>query len=135
MKSLNYFEYLCFGWAFIAIVTRFLIVGLGKKWNEWEMSKAYSDKKPIWIYFIAAFGLVIVGLTWYEVFHLNIQFSWIIGLFITLILAKISALLFNYERFREFASNTLNDPKKKMQLNISVFLLAIVFIVLGVFVY
>lgn len=131
----NYFSYLCFVWAAVGIITRILMVTLGDKWNKWEMNHAYTKKKPFWIYVIAGTGFALVIFTWYQVFNLEVKYSWIIALLISLTLIKISALLFNYDKFRKFASNTLNDPKKKMKLNISVFLLSIVFIFLGLFVY
>jgi hypothetical protein len=131
----NYFSYLCFAWATLGIITRILMVGFGDKWNRWEMNHAYSKKKPKWIYGVAIIGVLLVLLTWYKVFSLNVKGSWIIATILSLTLVKISALLFNYEKFRTFASNTLNNPKKKMRLTISVLLMSIVFILLGLFVY
>lgn len=133
--NLNYFSYLCFGWAAVGIITRILMVGFGKKWNDWEMASAYKSKKPIWIYIVCALGLIIVAFTWYQVFTLNVKLSWIIAALLSLTLVKISNLLFNYDKFREFASKTLNDPKKKLKLTLSVLVLSLVLIFLGIFVY
>lgn len=127
----SYFRYLCYGWAAVGIITRILMVGFGDKWNEWEMKNAYSEKKPRWIYVVAILGLILVGFTWYMVFTTSVNYSWIIALLVSLTLVKITNLIFNYEKFREFASTVLNDPKKKMQLTISVFIMSIVFILLG----
>lgn len=131
----NYFSYLCFGWAFVGIITRILMVGLGERWNRWELQRAYAKKKPKWIYGLAMGGIILVGVTWYKVVSLEVRGSWIIATVLSLTLIKISALLFNYEKFRRFASDTLNNPRKKMRLTISVFLMSIVFILLGLFVY
>lgn len=127
----SYFRYLCYGWAAIGIITRILMVGFGDKWNEWEMKSAYSESKPRWIYVVALLGLILVGYTWYMVFTTNVDYSWIIALLVSLTLIKITNLIFNYDKFRKFASTVLNDPKKKMQLTISVFIMSIVFILLG----
>jgi len=133
--NFNYFNYLCFGWAFVGIVTRILMVGLGDRWNKWEMKSAYKEKKPLWIYIISALGLALVIFTWYQVFKLDVRYSWIIALLISLTLVKISALLFKYNEFRKFASETLNNPKKKMKLTISVFIMSIILIVMGIVLY
>lgn len=44
MVELNYFSILCFLWAIVGIVTRILMVSLGKQWNDWEMEKAYREE-------------------------------------------------------------------------------------------
>lgn len=133
--NFNYFSYLCFIWAIVGIVTRILMTAYGERWNKWEMDHAYKEEKPKWIYLISIFGVLLVGFTWYQVVNLNVKYSWIIALLLSLTLIKISALLFNYEKFRAFASETLNNPKKKLRLNISVFIVSIVMIILGLFVY
>jgi len=112
-----------------------LMIILGDKWNKWEMEHAYKRKKPLWIHGACGFGFAVVVYTWYQVFNLEIAHSWIIAAITSLTLVKISILLFNYDKFRKFASKTLNDSKKKMKLNISVFIMSAIFIVLGVFVY
>ena len=131
----NYFSYLCFIWAIIGITTRILMAVYGERWNKWEMDQAYKEVKPKWIYLISLLGILLVAFTWYQVFNLDVEYSWIIALLLSLTLVKISALLFNYEKFRAFASETLNNPKKKLRLNISVFIVSIVMILLGLFIY
>jgi hypothetical protein len=131
----NYFSYLCFIWAIIGIATRILMTVYGERWNKWEMNHAYKAEKPKWIYFIAIVGILLVGVTWYQVFNLNVAYSWVIALLLSLTLIKISVLLFNYEKFRVFAAETLNNPRKKLRLNISVFILSIIMILLGLFLY
>jgi len=126
-----YFRYLCYGWAAVGIITRILMVGFGDKWNEWEMKNAYKEEKPKWIYIVSILGVLLVGYTWYMVITTSVPYSWIIATLISLTLIKISNLLFNYNKFREFASSVLNDKKKKMQLTISVFIMSVMFILLG----
>src|SRR6056297_906988 len=113
-----YFRYLCYGWAAVGIITRILMLGFGDKWNEWEMKNAYKEEKPKWIYIVSILGVLLVGYTWYMVITTSVPYSWIIATLISLTLIKISNLLFNYNKFREFASSVLNDRKKKMQLTI-----------------
>ena len=133
--NFNYFSYLCFVWAIIGIVTRILMMVYGDRWSKWEMNHAYKKEKPKWVYLVSILGVALVLLTWYQVFSLSIEYSWVIALLLSLTLVKISALLFNYQKFRIFASEILNNPKKKLKLNISVFIVSIIMIVLGVFVY
>ncbi|MBV1759027.1 MAG: hypothetical protein KMY55_14455 [Dethiosulfatibacter sp.] len=131
----NYFSYLCFIWAAVGIITRVLMVTMGDRWNKWEMEKAYASQKPVWIYVIGVVGLFVIAWTWYQVFNLNVQYSWIMAVIVSLTTIKLSALLFKYDQFRQFASETLNNPKKMKKLNISVLTISIIFIALGVFVY
>jgi len=132
---MNYFSCLCFAWSIVGIVTRILMTVYGEKWNKWEMDHAYKEEKPKWIYFLSLGGVFLVLFTWYQVFILTIEYSWIIASILSLTLIKISALLFNYEKFRKFASETLNDPKKRIKLNVSVFIVSMLMILLGIFVY
>ncbi|WP_422485691.1 hypothetical protein [Gudongella sp. DL1XJH-153] len=133
--NFNYFSYLCFVWAAVGIITRILMITLGDKWNKWEMEHAYSEKKPMWVNIVAGFGIIVVVITWIQVFRLDVDYSWIIAVITTLSLIKISALIFNYEKFREFASETLHDKSKLLRLNISVFAASVIFIALGLFLY
>ncbi len=133
--EINYFSCLCFGWATVGIITRVLMVVLGDKWNKWEMDHAYTEKKPAWVDVVVILGFVLVVYTWYQVFTSDVKYGWIMGVLVSLTLTKILALQFNYDKFREFASAVLNDPRKKRNLNIFVFLVSVVFILLGVYVY
>ncbi len=135
MKGINYFSILCFVWAFVGILSRILIVFLGDKWTKWELDKAYSQKKPKWIYAVAILSLAIIGFTWYQVIVSGVQFSWIIAALLSLTLIKVYTIILNYERFREFAKYILNDRKKLRQLKIIVTILSIIFILMGIFLY
>ena len=135
MNTFNYFNILCFGWAAVGIVSRFLIVFLGDKWNKWELNNAYSKQKPKWIYLVGTFALLLVIYTWYQVLTTNIEHSWIIAVLVSLTLIKVTALLFKYEKFRKFAKDILNSKQKLKQLNISVFTFSLVCILMGLFLY
>ncbi len=86
------------------------------------MDHAYTKEKPRWINVIGGVAFAIVIYTWYQVFSSNVAYSWIIAVFTSLTLIKISALLFNYDTFRQFAYKTLSDPlKRKETKHISLF--------------
>lgn len=95
MKEINYFSILCFVWAFVGILSRILIIFLGDKWTKWELDKAYSQKKPKWIYAVAILSLAIIGFTWYQVIVSGVQFSWIIAVLLSLTLIKVYTIIFN----------------------------------------
>ncbi|MBS4538922.1 hypothetical protein GOQ27_10625 [Clostridium sp. D2Q-11] len=135
MEDLNYFSTLCFAWAFVGIGSRILMIRYGKKWIDWELDKAYAKEKPKWIYIVSVISLIIVGYTWYQVFNMDIKYSWIIAILVSLTLIKIFNLIFNYDKFREFVDSTLNNKRKFKQLNISVFIFSIIFILMGIFLY
>lgn len=135
MNTLNYFESLCFFWAAVGIGSRLLMGLFGSKWKTWEINKAYAAKRPRWIYGIAIAGILLVGYTWVQVARTSIPYSWVIAVLITITLVKISALLFAYDRFRQFVSNTLSNQKKFKQLNLSVILFSLVCIWMGTVLY
>lgn len=135
MVELNYFSILCFLWAIVGIVTRLLMVSLGTQWNDWEMEKAYSEEKPKWLYSLGIFSLAIILLTWYKVFTTSIDYSWIIAVIVSLTTIKIGNLLFNYENFRKFADTVLRTKKYRKIMNISVFVISLVFIWMGIYLY
>jgi hypothetical protein len=135
MKDINYFSILCFVWALIGIVSRILMIYLGDRWGKWELDKVYSKRKPKWIYVVGALSLIMIGFTWYEVIVSGIQFSWIIALLVSLTLIKVYTLIFDYQRFREFAKEILNNKKKLINLNIGVITFSVVFILMGIFLY
>lgn len=120
MLNINYFQFICFLWATIGIVSRIAMTIMGEKWSEWELKNAYKIQKPKWIYVVGVIGYAIVIFTWYKHFTTDIKYSLIITIFISLTIIKLSALLFNYYAFRKFVVTVLNDKNKKLKINISV---------------
>ena len=45
--ELNFFNITCFAYAFLALLTRVIMVFYREKWNKWELNKAYTKKKPL----------------------------------------------------------------------------------------
>jgi hypothetical protein len=133
--DLNYFSILSIAWALVGILTRILMTAFGERWNEWEMSSAYKKERPGWVVIVSLLGILLVAFTWYQVMNTEVAYAWIIAALLTVTLVKISALLFRYEAFRRFASEVLTDPAKKKQLTISVFLLSLVMLWMGIFLY
>ncbi len=135
MGDLNYFSILCFVWALIGIGSRFVMIHLGQRWNKWELEKVYSEEKRTWIYFAGVAATFLVGYTWFKVFTTDIRLGWIIALLISLTLIKVSTLVFNYKKFRQFAKTVLNNKQKLMQLNIGVVIFSVIFILMGIYLY
>lgn len=132
---MNYFAIVSFVWAGIGIATRILMVAYGERWNRWEMTHAYAVQRPRWVVFIAGAGIVFIAFTWYKVFTTDVNHSWILAALVSLTSIKLSVLLFQYEKFRAFASDILNNKHKKMKLTVSVALMAIVLLVMGLRLY
>jgi hypothetical protein len=133
--TMNYFAIVCFVWAGIGIATRILMVAYGERWNRWEMTHAYAVQRPQWVVFVAGAGIVFIAFTWYKVFTTDVNHSWILATLVSLTSIKLSVLLFQYEKFRAFASEILNNKYKKMRLTVSVALMAIVLLVMGLRLY
>ncbi len=130
--ELNYFALICFAWAAVGIITRIIIAYLGKRWNKWEEHKAYTQKKPLWLYGVAIVATVLVGYTWYMVFTSDIRASWLIALLLTLILIKVSVQMLDYQKFRAYVAKVMHDPKLFQQINIGVAVYSIVLVALGI---
>ncbi len=135
MSELNYFQVLCLFWAALGIGSRVLMALFGERWKRWEMTGAYGERKPEWLYVIGLAGLLLIGYTWYAVFTMQISYSWIIALFVSLTGIKIYMLLFRYDAFRQFVATMLGDRKKMMQLNIAVVVFSLACIGMAVFLY
>ncbi|MFP4490431.1 MAG: hypothetical protein ACLFNZ_03070 [Spirochaetaceae bacterium] len=129
------FKGICFFWAGIAIVSRIAMALMREKWKVWEITSAYSQKKPVWIYALGVFGVLLIGLTWFAYVYYRIDYGWILAVLISLTLVKILNLLFNYNQFREFVRKALNNKQKMLRINISVLFLAAVLILMGIFLY
>lgn len=135
MKSFNYFQFIYFLWAAIGIGSRIIMLFMKQRWKEWELNSAYKINKPKWVNIVGISGYLLVFYTWYQVIVNNIKYSWIIALLITFTILKVSALLFNYEKFRKFAVIMLNNKKKMSILNSFIIILSIVLILMGIFLY
>ncbi len=133
--NLNYFSILSISWALVGILTRILMTIFGERWNKWEMTKAYKEERPRWVVAVSLLGVLLVGYTWYQVMVSDLAYTWIIALLLTVTLVKIGALLFRYDAFRAFARDVLGNPAKKRQLTLSVFLISLVMLWMGFFLY
>ena len=135
MFEINYFQFICFLWAALGIGSRIVMLVMGEKWAKWEVSSAYTQNKPKWIYPVGVIGYFLVILTWYQFFVTDIKYSWMVAVLITVTTIKITVLLFNYKAFHNFLVSMLKDKKKMLQLNIGVVLLSCVLVLMGVFLY
>lgn len=133
--ELNFFNITCFVYAGFALMTRLLIFIFKEKWNQWELNKAYSKEKPVWIYFVAIFSVLFVLFSWYKAWSGNIEYGWILAALLSITLIKISQLLFNYDQFREFVAKSLYDEKRMIFINIGVITFSIILILMGIFLY
>ena len=89
---MNYFKALCFIFGFLLILTRPLMHLAPKKWNEFELGKAYTEEKPKWLWIAGLASLIVISFTWYKHFTSEIPYSIIMAVFITLTSIKSSQL-------------------------------------------
>lgn len=130
-----YFSILCYFWAAIAIISRIAMFVMKDNWDKWETEKAYSEKKPSWVYIVCIIGIALIFATWYVYLKYNVNLGWILSILITLTSVKISNILFKYDKFRIFVIETLSNKSKMMKLNVSVIVLSIILIFMGIFIY
>ena len=133
---MNYFQILCFVFGALMILTRPAIQFFPKRWNDFELNTAYTEKQPKWVWVIGALGLILVAFTWYKHFTSDVAYSIVITIFITLTILKTSQVLFNYDNFRKFVVRVLTKDRKTLALiNTSVLVLGIVVFSLGFVLY
>ena len=133
--TINYFQIVCFVWAFIGIATRIVMTAMKDRFKDWALNTAYTPKQKKGLYIVGLVTYLIVGYTWYQVFTTDIKFSWIIGLLLTLTVVKVSTALFNYQVFRKFVSTMVNDDKKMLHLHVSILIFSAVLILMGIYLY
>lgn len=81
-------------------------------------------------------GVVLVIITWYIHFATDVQYSIIITIVITLTLVKVSQVLVNYQKFREFAVRvTTKNTSALTVMNIATAIVDIGLVLLGIRVY
>lgn len=132
---MNYFALLCFFWAGLGIISRVAMAIMGKRWKEWELKNAYSEKRPGWLYIVTGFGLALIISTWIMVILKDIPHSWIIAALITVTAVKLGMFMFRYNEFRDFVSRILSDRPKMAALNTVVLVFSAGLIAMGVFLY
>ena len=108
---------------------------MGRPWAVWEESQAYKKERPRWVVLVSVLGLALVVVTWVINFTQEIPYGWILALLMTSTTVKVSVLLFNYEAFRVFMKESLQDSKRMMMINASVIVLSAVLIWMGLVLY
>ncbi|MFW6270396.1 MAG: hypothetical protein ACOC4G_09975 [Bacillota bacterium] len=115
---------------------RLLIHLTPEKWNDFELNRAYSEKKPKWLWGVAIVSITLVVVTWYKEITTEVDLSMIISILVTLTLIKVSQLLFNYNAFRNFVKKALVEDRSIItKINITTTILGFILILLGIFVY
>ena len=133
---MNYFQVLSLMFGLLLILTRPLIQFFPKRWNDFELNTAYTEKQPGWVWVVGVIGFLLVGFTWYKHLTTDVPYSLVITIFITLTLLKTSQVLFNYKQFRQFVERVLVTDRKTLALiNTTVLALGIAVLSLGLFVY
>ncbi|MGM0653177.1 MAG: hypothetical protein ACQES4_10430 [Bacillota bacterium] len=133
---MNYFQVLSIVFGAILILTRPAIQFFPKQWNTFELNTAYTEEQPGWVWYVGLFGFGLVAFTWYKHFTAGIPYSLVITLMLSLTLAKMSQVLFNYKQFRAFVVRVLKTDRKTLTLiNIFAIALGVASILMGFLLY
>lgn len=133
---MNYFQVLSVIFGAILVLTRPAIQFFPKKWNDFELNTAYTEKQPRWVWVVSSLGLLLVGFTWYKHFSAGVPYSLVITLLLTLTLLKTSQVLFNYKQFRDFVVRVLTRDRKILAaINIVALILGLGALAMGIFLY
>jgi hypothetical protein len=133
---MNYFQVMSLIFGAILILTRPAIQFFPKRWNDFELNTAYTEKQPRWVWVVGSLGLLLVGFTWYKHFTAGVPYSLVITLLLTLTLLKTSQVLFNYKQFRAFVVRVLTRDRKILAaINIVALILGLGALAMGIFLY
>jgi hypothetical protein len=110
--TMNYFKVLGLLFGLIAFLKPFYMHIL--PWNENALiAKAYPEKRPKWIVWVAVIGLFFVGFTWYMEITTDIKYSTVISIMFSLTAVKAIYFLFNYKKFFRWVAGMLRKDKGK----------------------
>jgi hypothetical protein len=133
---MNYFQVLSIVFGAILILTRPAIQFFPKQWNAFELNTAYTEEQPRWVWHIGIIGFCLVAFTWYKHFTAGVPHSLVITLMLSLTLAKMSQVLFNYQQFRAFVVRVLEKDRKTLALiNVAALILGIASLLIGFLLY
>lgn len=106
-------------------------------WSERLITqRAYTEEKPRWLVPVALFGVTLIALTWYMHFTSDVSYSIVITLVITLTVVKLGQLMFNYERFHQWADRMVHIDRRTLDaIHITMLVVGGILIALGIFVY
>jgi hypothetical protein len=135
-RNMNYFQVVCFVFGALILLTRPAMHLFPKKWNDFELNTAYTEKQPSWVWVVAGIGALLVAFTWYQHFTADVPNSLVITLILSLTLIKTSQVLFNYAMFRKFVVRVLTKDRKILAaINVIAVILGVAVISIGVLLY
>ena len=117
---MNYFQILGIGFGLIAFLKPFYMHVI--PWDENKfIAKAYTQKRPKWIVWVAIVGLLLVGFTWYMELTTEIKYSMIVSIMFSLTAIKAIFFLFDYQKFYKWVAGMLNKDKGRKIVVVDVF--------------
>jgi hypothetical protein len=130
---MNYFQILGVVFGIVAFLKPFYMHIL--PWDENKyIAKAYSKKRPYWIFPVAGIGISLVGFTWYKEFSTDIKYSLIITILFSLTAIKAVFLIFDYEKFHKWVAGMLQKDRGRQIVMVDIFagIFGLVLIVLSI---
>lgn len=132
----NYFKILSIVYGIIMVLKLPLVHLFPEKWNQFELEIAYTKDKPHWVWIVGFFGLSLVFFTWYKFFTLNLKYSIIPTILLTITLLKLFQITLNYHKFRGFAEDVTTKRRSVLLgLNLLTFVVGLSMIGLGIFLF
>jgi len=131
-----YFKVLSIAWGAVMVLEGPVTWLLARRWARVAPDAAHRENPPFWVWAGAMAALVLIAVTWAMHVKSHVPYSLAPTLVVTLSLFKTSQVLFNYGRFRTFASRlTASHPGYLLALNVAAAAVGIALILLGIFVY
>ncbi len=131
-----YFKILSIAYGALMILKGPVVHFLGRRWARFEPGVVYPEKQSFRVWVVGVVGLILIAVTWVMHVKTDVDYSLIVTLVVTLTFVKLSQLLFNYRRFRQFVVKVWEkNPPYLLWLNVAIGVLGTALVLLGIFVY
>lgn len=109
---MNYFKILGIAFGVMAMLKPFYMHLI--PWDENKyIAKAYAEKRPQWIIYVAIVGLLLVAFTWYKELTTATPYSLILTILFSITAVKALVLLLDYKNFHKWIAGMLSKDRGK----------------------
>lgn len=133
---MNYFKILGITFGLAAMLKPFYMHLI--PWDENKfIARAYTMKRPAWIFPVALAGLFLVAFTWYKELTTDVAWSIVITIIFSLTAIKALMFIFDYGKFQKWVAKMLSEEKgrKIVLMDILVGLFGLIVIVSSMLIY
>jgi len=117
----------------VMIVSGLVVFIFPKAWNDFVLQCAYPEKRPGWYWPLGLAVLALVVYTWYRYFLIYSPYALIVSFFLSLGIAKVTMILFQYTRFRHLVAIIVLEERPALYVIVlSSIAIGICFVIMGI---